>query len=167
MIVEDPRIARPPKTEEYSSDKLYIEYFVKDYDFFVHLYKPVEKLIREEERKIRDTGIAPWPEYKDVKKREIQKGIVARIDKCEARRQAWRETPMARWPNLGEKLESVVIDLGLGNFSGSIEFIKEADSWCIALRDAYRITKDKQMKLMKMIDEKISPLLDWPEEENA
>lgn len=140
---------------------------MKDDNFHLHIYKPVEQQIREEEQRIRDVDIPPWPESKDSNIAKIQEGLKKRIDKCEARRQAWRESPLSQWPDIGELIEECVAKCKLSSYKGRIEFTKEADSWSLRLDDVGILPGLKQRELSTALMDELQEFLSWPEERNG
>lgn len=130
---------------------VFIEWILKDNRLHVHIFKPAEKPIRLQEFQAKKLCDAPWPLSNDSAVRRKQLSCQAELEKCEARRQAWRTV---KWPDIESTIRQVLHMSAMDVYDYEIEFVPSMDGWHIVFEEGHIIYKKK-------IEDFISSLMDY------
>lgn len=164
---ETPQKADVPPTEvQLYPKKLMFEVVKKDGTLFIHVFKPVEKEIREREEWIREQCPALYPLSEDLGERRLQLAMQKEQEKCDARRMAWRDGGgQAAWPVMSDILLQVANDTGLGQLDGVIEFTRDMDAWVVALKKGDELSDARIKRFMDGVVAEFDKLkVKWPPE---
>lgn len=147
-------------------DALFIDVVRKDGCLHVHVFKPVEFEIRKQEAWIRTQCEALHPLSRDPIIRGNQIRLQKVQDRCDARREAWREGGGdARWPDIHDLLQQALATVGMNVFSPAVEFISMMDGWNITLYRAEDVPDNSVSALIKEVGSRFRKLgVMWPRE---